>query len=71
VLGLDADANKLEKQIEEVERNIEIKTKEYKKRKEILIKNKPTIEQYMKKYKENKQKGIKTSPSVLKKNKRI
>jgi hypothetical protein len=67
VLGLDADANKLEKQIEEVERNIEIKTKEYKKRKEILIKNKPTIEQYMKKYKENKQKGIKTSPSVLKK----
>ena len=67
VLGLNADAKKLEKQIEEVKRNIDIKTKEYNKRKEILIKNKSTVENLMKKYKENKQKGIKTSPSILKK----
>jgi hypothetical protein len=67
VLGLNADADKLEKQIEEMERNIEIKTNEYNKRKNILIKNKPTIEQYMKKYKEDKQKGIKTSHTIIKK----
>jgi len=67
VLGLNADADKLEKMIEEVKRNIEIKTKEYNKRKEVLIKNKPTIESLMQKYKENKKKGIRTSPSVIKK----
>ncbi|WP_246831045.1 flagellar assembly protein A [Nautilia sp. PV-1] len=67
VLGLNADADKLEKMIEEVKRNLEIKTKEYNKRKEVLLKNKPTIEKYMKTYKENKAKGVKTSAVILKK----
>ena len=67
VLGLNADADKLEKMIERTKRNIEIKTKEYNKRKEILVKNKPTIERYMQTYKENKQKGIRTSAVILKK----
>ncbi|ACM93612.1 conserved hypothetical protein [Nautilia profundicola AmH] len=67
VLGLNADADKLEKMIEEIERNIEIKTKEYNKRKEVLLKNKPTIERLMAAYKENKKKGIKTSPTIIKK----
>ncbi len=67
VLGLDKDAEKLEKEIEEVERNIRIKTEEYNKRKELLIKNKPTIELFMKQYRENKAKGIKTSYTIIKK----
>jgi len=67
VLGLNADADKLEKEIEEINRNIQIKTKEYNKRKEILIKNKPSIEKFMQTYKENKKKGIKTSSVILKK----
>jgi hypothetical protein len=67
VLGLNADADKLEKEIEEVKRHIEIKTKEYNKRVELLKKNKPTIEKLMATYKENKKKGIKTSGTIVKK----
>jgi len=67
VLGLNADADKLEKEIEEINRNIQIKTKEYNKRKEILLKNKPTIEKYMQSYRENRKKGVKTSAVILKK----
>jgi len=67
VLGLNADADKLEKKIEEIKRYIEIKTKEYNKRKNILIKNKPAIEKYMQSYRENKKKGVKTSSAILKK----
>ena len=67
VLGLNADADKLEKEIEEVKRHIELKTKEYNKRVELLKKNKPTIERLMATYKENKKKGIKTSGTIVKK----
>jgi len=67
VLGLNADTDKLEKEIEEVKRNIDIKTKEYNKRKEILIRNRPTVENLMKKYRENKAKGMRTSATVIKK----
>jgi hypothetical protein len=67
VLGLNADADKLEKEIEEIKRHIEIKTNEYNKRVELLKKNKPTIERLMQTYRENKQKGIKTSGTIVKK----
>jgi len=67
VLGLNADADKLEKMIEVTKRNIEIKTNEYNKRKNILIKNKPTIEKYMQTYINNRKKGLKTSAGILKK----
>jgi len=67
VLGLNADAKRLESQIEEIKRNIKIKMREYNKRKEIIQKNKPSIEQYMQLYRQNKQKGISTSASILKK----
>ena len=67
VLGVENDVEKMEIKIKEIKRDIEIYTKEYKKRKEILIKNKPAIEQLMKTYKENKQKNIKTSYTTIKK----
>lgn len=67
VLDIGDDVDKIEKKIQEVERNIEIKISEYNKRKQILLKNKPTIERMVAQYKENKKKGIKTSPTTLKK----
>jgi hypothetical protein len=67
VLGLNADVDKLEKQIEENKREINLKTKEYNRRKEIIVKNRHTVEKLMKTYRENKAKGVRTSPVVIKK----
>ncbi|WP_456479850.1 flagellar assembly protein A [Nautilia sp.] len=67
VLGLNADADKLEKRIREIKRNIEIKTELFNKRKRVVIKNRPTVEKLMQTFIDNKKKGIKTSPVILKK----
>ncbi len=67
VLGKETDAEKLEKRVKEIMQNINIKTKEYNKRKEVLMKNKPTIEKLKKTYKQQKAQGIKVSPHVIKK----
>jgi len=67
VLGLNADADKLEKQIEEIKRNIKIKTDEYNKRRQIIAKNKPTVEKLMSVYKQNKSTGVRTSQVIIKK----
>jgi len=57
----------LEKKKVQIEQFINIKTREYKRLKEIYLENKFAINEYKKIYLENKKKNIKTSPTILKK----
>jgi hypothetical protein len=66
VLG-ESDISKLQKQLDELKRNLEIKIENYNKKIKILKENKSSIDELKKLYLENKSKGIKTSPTILKK----
>ena len=67
VLGSEEEINKIEKEIDEIKRNIRTKTKEYKKRVKLIKENTPSIKSLYDKYQQNKLKGIKTSATILKK----
>ncbi len=61
----DKDAEKLLKEVEEIDRNLDILKREIKKKKEILDRNKSAYEQLLAIYNENKKKKKATNSSVL------
>ena len=67
VLGEENDIEKIEKKIEELNRSINLKLKEYNKIKKVLLANKKSVEELKKIYALNKQKGIKISYEIIKK----
>jgi hypothetical protein len=66
ILG-ENDISKLQKQLDELKRNLEIKIENYNKKIKILKENKNSVDNLKKLYLENKSKGIKTSPTIIKK----
>lgn len=67
VLGDEVNISVLEKKLKEIEQNISIKFREYKKRRETILRNRSGIEELKKLYLENKKKGLKTSQNIIKK----
>ncbi len=63
----DINVEELEKKIQTIEQNINIKTKEYNKLKKIYNENRHAINEYKRIYLENKKKNLKTSHIIIKK----
>ncbi len=63
----DINVEELEKKIQTIEQNINIKTKEYNKLKKIYNENRHAINEYKRIYLENKKKNLKTSHTIIKK----
>jgi len=66
VIGEESNIGKIEKEIEELNRNINLKLKEYNQIENLLLTNKKSVEELKKIYILNKQKGIKTSFEIIK-----
>ena len=66
VLGEENNIEKIEKRIEELNHSLNIKLKEYNKRKKTLLSNKKSVEELKKIYILNRQKSIKTSFEIVK-----
>jgi hypothetical protein len=63
----ETNTEKLQKELEELKRNLSLKVEFYNKRVKVLKENKRSIDELKKIYMENKSKGIMTSPTIIKK----